>query len=153
MTAKRTAALLAGLMVVYLVFLAWRGVDFIEAGGLVPTLLGVAILVLPLIGLWALVREWQFGRATQRLGTELARRGALPVDDLPRRPSGRPVRAAADARFAEVRTRVEAEPDSWERWFELSCAYDAAGDRTRARSAMRRAIALHEGAGTEPGRK
>ena len=75
------------------------------------------------------------------------------VDDLPRRPSGRPVREAADAKFAEVRTRVQADPDSWERWFELSCAYDAAGDRTRARSAMRRAIALHDGAASESGRR
>ena len=93
------------------------------------------------MGRWS--REWRFGRATQQLGEELAARGALPVDDLPRRPSGRPDRAAADARFAEVRTRVEADPDSWERWFELAVAYDAAGDRKRARAAMRRAIALH----------
>ena len=55
------------------------------------------------------------------------------------------MREAADARFAEVRTRVEADPESWARWFELSVAYDAAGDRRRARSAMRQAIALHEG--------
>jgi len=144
-TGKRMAAVLAGMLLVYLVFLAWRGLDFIRAGGVVPTLLGAAILVLPLIGLWALVREWQFGRATQALGAELAERGELPLDDLPRRPSGRPVREAADARFAEVRTKVEADPKSWERWFELSCAYDAAGDRKRARSAMRTAIALHEG--------
>jgi Flp pilus assembly protein TadD len=43
-----------------------------------------------------------------------------------------------------VRTRVEADPDSWARWFELAVAYDNAGDRKRARSAMRRAIALHD---------
>ena len=144
-TGKWMAAVIAALLLVYLVFLGWRGVDFIRAGGVVPTLLGIAILILPLIGLWALVREWQFGRSTQRLGSELAARGELPVDDLPRRPSGRPVREAADARFVEVRTKVEADPDSWQRWFELSCAYDAAGDRRRARSAMRTAIALHEG--------
>ncbi len=106
-------------------------------------LLGLAVLALPLIGLWALVAEWRFGRATQRLGAELAERGELPVDDLPRRPSGRPVREAAEAHFATARTRVEADPESWERWFELSLAYDAAGDRRRARSSMRHAITLH----------
>jgi Flp pilus assembly protein TadD len=40
---------------------------------------------------------------------------------------------------------VEADPDAWERWFELATAYDAAGDRKRARKAMRTAIALHAG--------
>lgn len=145
MTGKRMAVVMTVLLGVYLVFAASRGVDFIRAGGAVPILLGLAVLVLPILGLWMLAREWQFGQATQRLGAELAARGALPVDDLPRRPSGRPDRTAADTRFAEVRTRVQADPDSWERWFELAVAYDAAGDRRRARSAMRRAIALHGG--------
>lgn len=147
MTGKRMAVVMAVLLGVYLAFSAARAVDFLRAGGPVPVLLGLAILVLPLIGLWVLWREWVFGRATQRLGAELAARGELPVDDLPRRPSGRPERAAADARFAEVRTRVEADPDSWARWFELAVAYDAAGDRKRARASMRRAIALHDESG------
>jgi hypothetical protein len=145
MTGKRMAVLMAVLLGAYLVFTASRAVDFIRAGGVVPVLLGVAILAFPLIGLWVLWREWRFGQATERLGHELAARGELPVDDLPRRPSGRPERAAADAHFAEVRVRVEADPDSWERRFELSTAYDAAGDRKRARKAMRQAIALHSG--------
>jgi cytochrome c-type biogenesis protein CcmH/NrfG len=146
MTGKRMALVMAVLLGAYLFFAASRAIDFVQAGGVVPILLGLAILLFPLIGLWVLWREWQFGRATEALGQELAARGELPVDDLPRRPSGRPVREAADARFAEVRTRVEADPDSWERWFELATAYDAAGDRKRARKAMRTAIALHAGA-------
>jgi len=145
MTGKRMAVLMAVLLGAYLFFSASRALDFIRAGGIVAVLLGVAILVFPLIGLWVLWREWQFGRATEELGQELAARGELPVDDLPRRPSGRPERAAADAHFAEVRLRVETDPDSWVRWFELATAYDAAGDRKRARKAMRQAIALHGG--------
>jgi cytochrome c-type biogenesis protein CcmH/NrfG len=144
MTGKRMALLMGTLLVVYLAFVGWRGVELIRAGGPVPVALGVAVLVLPFLGLWALMAEWRFGQATQRLGRELAERGELPVDDLPRRPSGRPEREAADARFAQVRTKVEADPERWERWFELSVAYDAAGDRRRARSAMRQAIALHD---------
>ena len=143
MTGKRMAVVVAVLLGAYLSFSASRAIDFIQAGGVVPVSLGLAILVFPVIGLWVLWREWQFGRATETLGHELAARGELPLDDLPRRPSGRPERVAADARFAEVRTRVEGDPDSWQRWFELSTAYDAAGDRKRARKAMRRAIALH----------
>ncbi|MGB7980622.1 MAG: hypothetical protein WCF36_07490 [Candidatus Nanopelagicales bacterium] len=143
MTGKRMAVLMAVLLGAYLLFSASRALDFIRAGGAVPIALGVAILVLPGIGLWALWREWQFGRATQALAAELGALGELPVDDLPRRPSGRPERAAADAHFEMVRTRVEADPDAWPRWFELATAYDAAGDRKRARASMRRAIALH----------
>ncbi len=137
------AVLMAVLLGAYMLFSASRALDFIRAGGAVPILLGVAILVLPAIGLWALWREWQFGSATQSLGAELAARGELPVDELPRRPSGRPDRAAADAHFEVVRTRVEADPDAWPLWFELATAYDASGDRKRARQSMRRAIALH----------
>ncbi len=144
MTGKRMAVVMAVLLGAYLVFSASRALDFIRAGGVLPIALGVAILMLPAIGLWALWREWQFGRATEALAAELAGRGELPVDDLPRRPSGRPERAAADAHFAAVRTKVEADPQAWPRWFELATAYDAAGDRKRARQAMRRAIALHD---------
>ncbi len=143
MTGKRMAVVMAVLLGAYLLFSASRALDFIQAGGAVPIALGVAILALPAIGLWALWREWQFGRTTEELARELAASGQLPIDDLPRRPSGRPERAAADAHFASVRTRVEEQPDDWPRWFELATAYDAAGDRKRARSSMRRAIALH----------
>lgn len=143
MAPKRMATLMAVLLVAYLAFAAWRGVEFIEAGGIVPTLLGLAVLVLPLIGGWALWQEWRFGRATQQLRQELAVRGALPVDDLPRRPSGRPERAAARERFGAVRSRVEAAPQDWAGWYELSVAYDWCGDRRRARWALRRAITLH----------
>lgn len=147
MNGRRMAAVMAVLLAAYLLFSASRAIDFIRAGGVVPVLLGVAILVLPLIGAWVLVAEWRFGRATQAMGAELSERGELPVDDLPRRPSGRPVRQAADARFAEVRAHVEAEPGAWSRWFDLATAYDACGDRKRARAAMRRAIALRRSTG------
>jgi cytochrome c-type biogenesis protein CcmH/NrfG len=148
-TGKRLAVVMTVLLAVYLAFTAARAVDFIRAGGVVPVLLGVALLVLPVLGLWAIWREWRFGRAIQRMGEVLQARGGLPVDDLPRRPSGRPDREAADARFAEVRSRVEADPESWERWFELAVAYDQAGDRKRARATMKRAIVLHEGSGAD----
>lgn len=145
MRTRTGAAVLAAALVFYLVAVGWRGLLLISAGGFGPVLLGLAVLLLPFIGGWALWREWVFGTATQRLGEELAARGELPVDDLPRRPSGRPETAAADARFAQARARLAEDPDSWERWFVLSVAYDWAGDRKRARSAMRTAIALHEG--------
>ena len=143
MGARRWAALTLAALVVYLVALGWRGVVLLRVGGLVPVLLGLALLALPLVGLWAVVREWRFGAATQALAHELDARGELPVDDLPRSPGGRIDRTAADAWFERFRQEVDAEPESWAAWFRLALGYDAAGDRRRARAAMRRAVELH----------
>jgi len=38
--------------------------------------------------------------------------------------------------------QVEAAPEDWRGWYRLGHAYDLAGDRKRARSAMRQAIEL-----------
>jgi hypothetical protein len=65
------------------------------------------------------------------------------LESLPRRPSGRIDRGAADEHFAKVREETEADPDRWQAWYRLSLAYDAAGDRSRARAAARHAIELH----------
>ena len=121
-----------------------RGVLLILDGRPAFVLLGVGVLFLPLLGIWIVVKELSFGRSTERLGAELAAQGALPADDLPRRPSGRVDRAGADAAFGGYQREVEAAPESWAAWFRLALAYDAAGDRVRARRAMRRAIALHD---------
>jgi Flp pilus assembly protein TadD len=51
---------------------------------------------------------------------------------------------AADVRFAERQREVEADPDDWAAWFRLAVAYDDAGDRRRARSAMRSAIERYD---------
>ena len=67
----------------------------------------------------------------------------LDVSDLPRLPSGRIQRDAADALFHTVRAELDADPDNWGRWYRLARAYDYAGDRARARETMRRAVALH----------
>ena len=37
---------------------------------------------------------------------------------------------------------AEASPDDWRAWLRLGLAYDMAGDRRRARAAVRRAITL-----------
>ena len=132
------------MLVVYLIAVGQRGLLLILDGRPTFVLLGIGVLILPLVGTWVVIKELAFGRATARLGAELAALGALPVDDLPRRPSGRVDRASADAAFGGYQREVEAAPESWAAWFRLALAYDAAGDRVRARRAMRRAIALHD---------
>ncbi|WP_432949689.1 hypothetical protein ACQPXM_17120 [Kribbella sp. CA-253562] len=144
MTAKRAAIVIAVVFVAYAVLLGWRGVLLIGTGDPVAIGLGVAVLVIPLLGAYLVWRELQFGRRTEELAHELDLEGGLPVDDLPRRPSGRIERSAADAAFAQYQAEVEAAPDDWRTWFRLSTAYDAAGDRRRARASMRTAIARHD---------
>ncbi len=118
----------------------------IASGDPVPVLLGISVIVIPLIGAWVLWRELAFGLRTQRLGRELGAEGGLPRDDLPRTPSGRIEKAAADERFAEYEAQVQQTPEDWRAWFRLAVGYDDARDRKRARAAMRKAIALHDAA-------
>ena len=130
-------------VVFYAVLIGVKGVGLLASGSLVGRALGLALIVLPLIGLLLVWREIEFGRRTAVLARALEQEGGLPVDDLPRRPSGRVDRGAADAQFAQMRDEAEANPDDWRVWFRLALAYDAAGDRTRARAAARHAVALH----------
>ena len=132
---------MAGLLALYLVLVGWRAVQFVQTGEPVAVVMGVALIVLPIIGAWALWRELAFGLRSQALVRRLEGEGGLDLG-IPVRPSGRPDRAAADAAFPAFRTAAEADPDSWRAWLRLGLAYDAAGDRRRARRAVRRAIAL-----------
>jgi hypothetical protein len=132
------------LLVLYLVLVGWRAVLFVQSGELVGIIIGVALIVLPIIGAWALVREILFGARCERLVKQLDAEGALPVDDLPSRPSGRPFRDAADAQFPRYQADVDAAPTDWRAWFRLGLAYDASGDRRRARAAIRTAIGLEK---------
>ncbi len=139
MTARRVALALGALVAAYLVLVGWRGVLLIDEGTPTTVLLGLAIIVLPVVGAWVLWREIQFGIESQQMARELEAEEGLPVDDLPRRPSGRPERLAAEAAFEKRRAAVEAAPDDWRSWFRLAIAYDDAGDRRRARHSMRQA--------------
>lgn len=145
MRTKAVIAVLVVILVFYAVLIGAKGVAFMASGEPVAVLLGVAVLLLPLLGLALVWREIRFGRRSAELATALEAEGGLPLDDLPRRPSGRVDRAAADEVFGARQTEVESSPGSWQAWYRLALAYDDAGDRTRARSAVRRAIELYDG--------
>lgn len=135
-------ALIAALLVLYLVLVGQRAVAFIATGIGVGVGIGVALLVIAAIGAVLLVLELRFGFRVTRLAARLEREGGVPDDVVPLRPSGRPDRAAADALFGRYRDAVQAAPEDWRAWFRLGVLYDAAGDRRRARDAMRTAIRL-----------
>jgi cytochrome c-type biogenesis protein CcmH/NrfG len=140
---KVTLAVTVLVLLFYAALIGVKGVALLASGSFVAQLLGLALLLLPLLGLLLVWREIEFGRRTAVLARALEAEGGLPVDDLPRRPSGRVDRRAADDRFTRMRDETEARPEDWRSWFRLALAYDAAGDRTRARAAARHAIALH----------
>lgn len=143
MKGRFAALFMAVLLALYLVLVAGRAVMLIATGIPVAVIMGVTLLVLPLIAAWALGAELLFGVRSGRLARLLQEEHQLPADSLPTRPSGRPVREAADAIFPRYKEAVDATPNSWRAWYRLGLAYDASGDRRRARQAIRRAIALY----------
>ncbi|MGW9424770.1 hypothetical protein ACWGSU_25975 [Streptomyces koyangensis] len=145
MRAKITYVVTALVLVVYFVLAGSRGVLLIRHGTPLTVVFGVAVLVLPVIGVWFLWKNTQFVQRANRLAAELEAEGGLPVDELVRTPSGRVDRASADAVFARRRAETEDHPDDWRCWFRLAVAYHDARDTPRARKAMQRAIALHAG--------
>lgn len=148
MSSRIWAIVMAALLMLYLVLVTQLAFRLFAVDELVAKALGGALIVLPLVGLWALVVELVFGVRSERLGRDLAAQGELPLQDLPRKPSGRVDRAAADAAFGQYQAEAESAPERWESWYRLGLAYDACGDRRRARQSIRRAIGL-ERAGSE----
>lgn len=142
MKGRLAAILMSALLVLYLVLVTQLAVRLLAVDNGISRALGIALLVLPLVGAWALVAELLFGLRSQRLVRTLQASDLLPVDSLPKRTSGRPIRESADAEFPKYKAEVEADPGSWQAWFRLGLAYDASGDRTRARRSIRHAIAL-----------
>ena len=144
--AKVGVAIVSIALVLYFWFTYQRAWIMVTDESLLAKGIGLALFALPIVGAWTLVRELMFGAQTERLADVLAGEDGLPPDDLPRTPGGRIVREAADAEFERYRAETDAAPDDWRSWFRLSCAYDAAGDRRRARESMRRAIRMERNA-------
>ncbi|MDL9981179.1 hypothetical protein [Microbacterium candidum] len=146
MSARIGVTVMAVLLALYIFFVGQRAWLLLVSGQPLGIVMGAALIVLPIVAAWALWRELMFGFRAEQLGRELERDHALPSDDVALRPSGRVQRADADAAFPAYRDDVQAHPDDWRAWYRLGVAYDAAGDRRRAREAIRKAIALHRAA-------
>jgi cytochrome c-type biogenesis protein CcmH/NrfG len=142
MSSRIAVAVMAVVLAGYIALVAQRSWLLMASGDPVGITMGVALLVLPLVAVWALGRELLFGLGAQRLGRRLADEGALPTEEITVRPSGRPVREEADALFPTYRDAVQEAPEDWRAWYRLGLAYDGSGDRRRARAAIRKAISL-----------
>lgn len=137
-------ALMSVLLVLYFVFTGVRAVALLASGSVVPVLMGLGMLILPLIGAWALWRELRFGRQATQLVDQLETEGVLPEELAAAREANvRPDRGELDAAFERYRADAEAAPDRWQAWARLGLMYDACGDRKRARAAIRQAISTY----------
>jgi cytochrome c-type biogenesis protein CcmH/NrfG len=136
-------AFMCAALLVYLALLGRTAILMIASGRAVAVGLGVALVILPAIGFWAMIATLRAGFAHQKLARLVAEDGMeLDVSALPRRPSGRIERDAADALFDTVRAELDGDPHNWRRWYRLARAYDYAGDRGRAREAMKKAVEM-----------
>lgn len=140
--AKLGAALMGLLTLIYTALLANTGITLLLVDEPVAKVMGALILVFPVFSLWVTIREFVFGVQVERLAAKIEREGKWPHFAFEYRPSGRPTRESADRVFAVYAKAAQENPENPIAWFSLGLAYDAAADRGRARSAMRKALAL-----------
>ena len=131
----------------YFVLAGDRGILLIADGRPVTVAFGVAVLVLPLIGAWFL---WHTTAVRPARGAARAGAGGRGRPAGGRAGAARPAAGSTRTRPTRWSSRRQAEteagPDDWRDWFRLAVAYFDARDTPRARKAMQRAIALHDGA-------
>ena len=146
MRSRATALALCAVVGLLCAYLLVRAVDLFRTGEPDGIGLGVGVVLLVVVGGVLVAGEVRFGAASQRLGERLEREGGLwaaddpAPEDLPRLPSGRLTRDAADLLFEGRREAVQATPEDWRAWFRLADAYGLARDTPRGRTAMRTAI-------------
>ena len=124
----------------FVVLLFGRGVVLLAEPNLSIQLMGLAIIVLPVFAIWSIVVELRFGFRAQQLAKRLADEG-FPQLAVELRPSGKATKESAASEFSRISAEIQAE-ETWQLWFRLGEAYDANGDRKRARQSIRKAIAL-----------
>jgi hypothetical protein len=141
-SAKFGAIVMTGLLGVYLTLVGERSIALVNSPQPIAVAIGALMLFLPAVAAWGIFLELRFGLRIEKLGEILKKENAWPRFEFELRPSGRPTRESAEAIFGKYQKLVENDESNWKVWFALGLAFDAAGDRARARKAMRSAIAL-----------
>ena len=139
------ALFMAVLLVAYLAFTLNYAWILINDSSALVVAMGYALVVLPVVGAWALALELRFAVVSSRLMKVLEAEGGMPHEEFSITPSGRADRAQAQKVFEDFAAAAHENPESWQAWLRLGLAYDASGDRRRARWAVRRAIGLSKG--------
>lgn len=127
MTRSRWAALgMAVLLAFYLVVVVLYAARLIADPLPIVQAMGWALVVLPLVGVWALAVELRFGFRAEAITKRYVSENGPAVAET----------------FDEAASRVGEHPEQWQAWYLLALAYDAERDRRRARWALREAITL-----------
>ena len=135
-------AIMTLLLALYLAVAVQYSLALISVREPVAVGIGIALLVFPILGGGVIIAELVFTVRGQALAKRLETEGGMPTEKLPLLPSGRIDRKAADVLFPTYEAAAKADPENWRVWFRLGLAYDACGDRRRARWATRQAIKL-----------
>ncbi len=136
------AATMTALLALYVWLVGARAVILMRTGNPAAIAIGGAALVIPVLTVWLVWKEWRQAQTVSAMYSVLEEEGGLVEDTLPRTHTGRVDKEAAAAEFADFARAVESAPEDWRSWFHLGWAYDAAGDRRRARTSLRRAAQL-----------
>jgi hypothetical protein len=145
MKGKLSAAVMGVLTLVYVALLANTGFKLIAMDSAIAKSMGALILVFPILAIWLTIMEFRFAIQLEKLTDQISAAGNFPQLAFEYRPSGRATKASAAIVFEEYAKKVAADEGNYLNWFALGLAYDAAGDRRRARAAMRRALKLSRG--------
>lgn len=135
--ARRIALILAAVLSVYLFFAASRGIDLIRTDDPAVQALGVAVLILPILGAFLVIREIRFGKLSYQMG-QVIDEAYLPSADI-----------AADQKNANLVAaidRAKEDMDNWQAWYSVALAYDLMNERKLAREAMRYSVELFQAA-------
>jgi len=143
----RAGVVVVGLcLVLYFVLTGQWAFLYLTSGDPIGITMGAALIVLPLIGAWAIAREIQFGIQADRLGSQLDAEGGMPPVEGELRPSGRLSAADAEPLVRRYTTEAESASDDWRARYRLGVVQDAAGRRKDARASIREAIRLAKNA-------
>lgn len=143
MRGKLSAVVMGVLTLIYVALLANTGFTLIAMDSGVAKAMGTLILVFPILAIWLTFMEFRFAVQLEKLTDKISADGNFPQLTFEYRPSGRATKASAAIVFEEYAKKVAADEGNYLNWFALGLAYDAAGDRRRARAAMRRALKLN----------
>ncbi|MFT4157897.1 MAG: hypothetical protein QM630_08235 [Microbacterium sp.] len=142
MMSRIGVGVMAVCLALYIVVVGQRAIIMLTTGEPIAILIGAALIVMPIIGAWALYREIRFGFSADRLGRTLDAEGGMPEAEGELTASGRIVQADVEPMVAKYTAAVEAAPADWRARYRLGVVQDAAGRRRDARASIREAIRL-----------
>lgn len=135
--ARRIALILAGILGVYLVFAASRGLDLLKSDDPAVKGLGVAVLILPLIGTILVYREIKFGKLSYEMGQSIPET-YLPTTELDDQARKEFLESAIE--------KTKSDMENWQAWYSVALGYDLLQERRLARDAMQYSVELYQNA-------